>query len=74
MAVADEFKNISDDQFRFVCAELMKYGLLDEYLFKKAIEELCVNDVNSLIDQVSKIKHMCRIGDSINKQFIEGVQ
>ena len=48
--------NISDDQFKLVCVELLKYGMLKEYLFNKAIEEICVNDSGSLLEKVDAIK------------------
>ena len=65
--------NISDDQFKLVCVELLKYGMLKEYLFNKAIEEICVNDSGSLLEKVDAIKSVYEAGDSLNKKFIDAM-
>ena len=67
--------NIAEDQFKFTCIEMLKYGMLDEYFFKKAIEEICVDtgSSKSLIDEVLMIKNVYSLGDSLNKKFIESM-
>ena len=67
----DDSVETSGDQFESTCVEMMKYGMLDEYLFKKAIEEICVNSSKSLIDESLRIQNISRLGNSLNKKYIE---
>lgn len=67
----DDSVETSGDQFESTCVEMMKYGMLDEYLFKKAIEEICVNSSKSLIDESLRIQNISRLGNFLNKKYIE---
>ena len=69
----ENLANPSEDQFKSTCVELIKYGMLEEYLFKKGIEEICLGSSNSLVEQILRIKKVYSLGNSLNKKFIESM-
>ena len=69
----EDFTETSGKQFEFTCIEMMKYGMLNEYLLKKAIDEICANNSKSLTEEVHRIQEIYSLGDSLNKQFVESM-
>ena len=64
---------IQENEFKVVCLELLKYGMLNEYFFKKAIENICVNSSDSLLDRADTIRGIYDYGDSLNKKFNDSI-
>lgn len=65
--------DIQENEFKAVCLELLKYGMLNEYLFKKAIENICVNSSHSLLEKADTIRGIYDYGDSLNKKFNDSI-
>ena len=65
--------NLQENEFKSFCLELLKYGMLGEYFFKKSIENICVNDSDSLLDRADTVRGIYDYGDSLNKKFNDSI-
>jgi len=65
--------NLQENEFKSFCLELLKYGMLGEYFFKKSIENICVYDSDSLLDRADTIRGIYDYGDSLNKKFNDSI-